>query len=274
MPESLTAEASPPERDRACFGGAPFARLPVSRLQNLRDLARLPVAGGVVREGILWRADDVALAASEQLAELAAAGLRTVVDLRSVEESRHTGPGLAADHGIRCHHVPLTQEVAAPEAMAAVMEQTRRPEGVGRWYACLVDDRAAELVETLRIIAGSAGGVVVHCAAGKDRTGVAVAAVLAALGAPADVVVADYARSDSRVPAVLARLRAAGHVAARVEQMRAVDGEHAMLRAPAASMEAMLRQLDGVAGLRRRLEAAGMDPELQERLRDRLVRGA
>ena len=47
-----------------------------------------------------------------------------------------------------------------------------------------------------------------HCAAGKDRTGVVVALALAAVGVPQDAIVADYARTSERLPLILARLAA------------------------------------------------------------------
>ncbi|OSM44135.1 tyrosine-protein phosphatase [Nesterenkonia sp. PF2B19] len=258
-----------PESSPAQSGSRP--RLRLSRLENLRDLGGLPVRGGRLRPARLWRADDVALASADQLAELTATGLRRIIDLRSDQELRATGPGLAADYGMRRHHLPLTQEVADPEVMAAVFEQTTSPEGAGRWYASLVDGRAADLVQAVRHVAEHPGGALVHCAAGKDRTGVVVAAVLAALGARTEDIVADYTATDARVPAVLTRLRSAGHVAAPDGRMRDVDRNHAMLRAPEATMRAMLEQLGGPEGLRDRLERAGLDAALHRRLRAHLV---
>jgi len=63
------------------------------------------------------------------------------------------------------------------------------------------------VVAALRSIAYSEGAVLVHCAAGKDRTGVVVALALVVAGVSAQAVVDDYAASGDRAAAIVARLR-------------------------------------------------------------------
>ncbi|GHD00221.1 tyrosine-protein phosphatase [Zhihengliuella salsuginis] len=250
-----------------------------SPLVNLRDLGGTPVAGGAIRPGTLWRADDVAYSPAAELDALAADGLRTVIDLRSDAELESTGgealrARLAADHGLVHRHVPFTQDVADPASLARLMRATATLDGVGSWYSNLLREQAAAVIGALEIIAESDGGVLFHCAAGKDRTGVLAAAVLAGLGAEDDVIVGDYAATGANQPAIMARLGAHRHAAtAATDSVRAgLPGpEHPMLGAHAASMEAMLADLERDGGLLAVLTRAGLRDGTLEQLRSKLV---
>jgi protein-tyrosine phosphatase len=76
------------------------------------------------------------------------------------------------------------------------------------YYIGYLEDRPDQVVAALRSIAKSPGAALVHCAAGKDRTGVVVALALTASGVGRDAVIADYAATGERMAAVLDRLRA------------------------------------------------------------------
>jgi protein-tyrosine phosphatase len=76
------------------------------------------------------------------------------------------------------------------------------------YYIGYLEDRPDQVVAALRSIARSPGAALVHCAAGKDRTGVVVALALTASGVGRDAVIADYAATGERMAAVLGRLRA------------------------------------------------------------------
>jgi len=74
-------------------------------------------------------------------------------------------------------------------------------------YLGYLEDRPDQIVAALRSIAHAEGAALVHCAAGKDRTGVVVALALTVAGVRPEDVVDDYAASGDRTEAVLARLR-------------------------------------------------------------------
>jgi len=76
------------------------------------------------------------------------------------------------------------------------------------YYIGYLEDRPDQVVAALRSIAHSPGAALVHCAAGKDRTGVVIALALTAVGVQRDEVIADYAVTSERMAAVLDRLRA------------------------------------------------------------------
>ena len=74
-------------------------------------------------------------------------------------------------------------------------------------YLGYLEDRPDQVVGAVRSIARDEGVALVHCAAGKDRTGVVVALALSAAGVRPEAVVADYAASGERIEAILSRLR-------------------------------------------------------------------
>lgn len=74
-------------------------------------------------------------------------------------------------------------------------------------YLGYLANRPESVVAALRTIAWSPGAVIVHCAAGKDRTGLVVGMALSVAGAEREAVVADYVASAQRVPQILSRLR-------------------------------------------------------------------
>ena len=92
------------------------------------------------------------------------------------------------------------------------------------------------------MVSAPPGGVLVHCAAGKDRTGMLVAVALSALGAPRDAIVADYAETESRLADYFARELA--HLGDPVSQHRLAS----LQQSPPATMHGTLDHLDGEYG--------------------------
>jgi hypothetical protein len=80
--------------------------------------------------------------------------------------------------------------------------------GVDETYLRYLEERPDSVLGALDLIARSPGATVVHCAAGKDRTGVVIAIALTEIGVPREVIVEDYVLSADRLAAVFARLRA------------------------------------------------------------------
>ena len=253
---------------------------------NLRDLGDTPVRGGTVRPGTLWRADDMSCVTEDWARQAVVDGLTHIVDLRSVDETEASGRGPFGRLPVSYHHVPLIDTVGGAGGTdtdtLARMAQAG-PEEVGRSYLDLVRGAAPAIVAMLGMIAGASGATVVHCAAGKDRTGVLVASILTAIGSTPDVIIADYARTADNLQAIYARMMTAHAVgadslnagqAAMLTDLttRPVEDLPPMLGADPRSMAAMLRLADQEhGGLFALLQSAGLTTPLASALRTRLV---
>ncbi len=194
--------------------------------ENVRDLAGLPAADGrTVQPRRLIRSDNLQELSQADVRRLVdGLGVRAVVDLRTGVEVAGEGPGpMTREAAVEVRHLSLFPEageqtdVAAAEDGPVVLPwQNRRPpegvqederrQGAAGVYLRYLDDRGDSIVAALRTIAQTPGATIVHCAAGKDRTGVVVAFALAEVGVAREEIVADYARSAERVPAVVRRL--------------------------------------------------------------------
>lgn len=191
---------------------------------NVRDLGGLPtVDGGTTRFGRILRSDNLqGLTESDVRRLVGEFKLRTVVDLRSSAEVRLEGPGpLTRVPEVGIHHLSLLPEGGQfTDAGADTIDgrvlpwQDRRDEDrqeelkVAGYYYGYLRDRPDSVLRALRVLAAGEGAAVVHCAAGKDRTGVVSALALAVAGVTREAIVADYVATGRRIAAVLARLRA------------------------------------------------------------------
>ncbi len=217
---------------------------------NVRDLGALPTADGqsTVAHRLL-RADNLQdLSPSDVRLLVQDIGVTTVVDLRSPTEVAAEGPGpLTRVESVRHAYLSVLPERgtatdAAADALAIRRDgaRSRYPDDVrAGYYLGYLEDRPDHVVAALRSVAQAPGAALVHCAAGKDRTGVVVALALSAVGVRRDAVVADYTATADRMHAVLGRLRASATYAADLD--KAPDDGHIPR---AETMAAFLDQVD------------------------------
>jgi protein-tyrosine phosphatase len=194
--------------------------------ENVRDLGGLPTTDGrVVQPHRLIRSDSLQALTDDDVRFLVDdLRVRSVADLRTGVEVTSEGPGpMTRETEVEVRHLSLfpeagdnTDAVAAEEADAPVVlpwQNRERPaseddrrHGASGVYLGYLDDRGDSIIDALRLIAGSDGATVVHCAAGKDRTGVVIAFALAEVGVERQAIVDDYALSGERIDAILDRL--------------------------------------------------------------------
>jgi protein-tyrosine phosphatase len=250
---------------------APERRLDWEACYNARDVGGYHTAGGgSTRWRGFFRSDNLCRLSPNGQAALLAAGVRTVIDLRSPFELRidpcpfDAAPPLAGGPA----YVNLPVIDPADRAAATAID---RAETVATAYARMLDSCQIRLATILRAVAAAPpGGVLVYCHAGKDRTGLVTALVLALAGVAPATIAEDYALSDGFLqPWYHEQLRTAPSEARRewltsyLWSSRNVAHPEAML----ATLAYLDRQHRGV---RPYLRAAGVtEPEL-ERIRRRL----
>jgi protein-tyrosine phosphatase len=163
--------------------------LPVQGTLNFRDAGGYPTGdGGVVAWRRLLRSDAlhrVDAAGFDQLTDL---GLQTVLDLRVPQEIQLAPSPVdrLAETGTRVFHLSLVG--------ADFSEIPPDLEGV---YGFMVDRRGQAIASAIKALAApGALPALVHCTAGKDRTGIVVAFTLSAIGVSDEIVAADYALSS------------------------------------------------------------------------------
>jgi protein-tyrosine phosphatase len=187
-------------------------RIPLPGTLNLRDLGGYPTSdGGVVRWRTLLRSDALNRLDDTGRAALGRLGLRTVIDLRTAEEALDA-PSMLGGVGAQTYGIPLFTADAlsqlSPELKAVY------------WY--MIDDRGPAIAAAVGQLCqhGALPGLI-HCSAGKDRTGLVAAIVLAIAGVPDETIAADYAMSASYLnpgaARVISRIRAIGGAASRLD---------------------------------------------------------
>jgi protein-tyrosine phosphatase len=258
---------------------------------NTRDLGGLPTTdGGRTVPGRVLRSDNLQTLSDDDVRRLVDdLGVREVIDLRTTAEILLEGRGpLRAVPEVTHRHFTLLPERGHHTDVFAVEEDEPLdlPEGwlesllprqvaphdegeppAVRSYLGYLGQRADNVVAALRALTETREGAsVVHCAAGKDRTGVVCALAIAVAGVGHDEIVADYAMTADVIDALVAKLAASPTYA---EDMERRDVASHTPRAD--TMDRVLTLLDerfgGPIGW---LEAHGFGPDEQAALRRRL----
>jgi protein-tyrosine phosphatase len=181
---------------------------------NLRDVGGLPTSdGGRIQSARLFRSGSPDRITDDGARRLhAELGLRTVIDLRHPDElsdSPTRGP-LIADHITRHHISPVSTEQGMAEyvdSMNIAYGRTMSPER----YFVGFRRGAARYAEAARLLSESTTyPVLIHCTAGKDRTGILTGLLLAVAGVAVDDIAAEYAASNASIDSLIAYLRESG----------------------------------------------------------------
>lgn len=168
----------------------PQLRIPVAGTFNFRDVGGYPVPGGVVRSGKLFRSDGLSKLGAAGKDELTRLGVRVVIDLRDDFEAS-VMPDDLEGLDVETMRLPVFEGSGASQGMAGVSLEAL--------YEKILGQHADVVVAALREVSVGSDGVLVHCTAGKDRTGIVVALALLAVGVDRQIVLADYARSEANL---------------------------------------------------------------------------
>lgn len=187
----------------------------IDGLHNFRDTGGLPLAGGgESRRGVLFRSAALNGLTASGLEQLAATGIGVVVDFRTPHERLMAPNRLPASRPFEAIELSLLEGAMRQLAQQLLRRDARpTPEQVavaaaslptlGNLYLGMLRHGAETFATLARLIAASRDdaptAVLVHCTAGKDRTGIATALMLDAVGVEREAVVADYASSQDQL---------------------------------------------------------------------------
>lgn len=187
--------------------------VPLDQGSNFRDLGGYPAAGGKhVRWGRIYRSGGTPLLTDADLAKVQALGLKNMIDLRSSEE-RSLAP-------TRINGVPYSAVGYSLMTLLGSSTTVIGDERMRATYGQMPALLAPQLRILFRTLLADEGPAAFNCSAGQDRTGVATALVLTALGVPRDVIFGDYHLSTTyrrpgyEMPRIDASLQASNPVAA------------------------------------------------------------
>jgi protein-tyrosine phosphatase len=220
---------------------------------NVRDLGGLPLeGGGETAYRVVVRADWLPGLSDEGRRALVDYGVSLVVDLRPDQERARDGSDPLP--------VPVVRQVMDPRPLPPAWDWPSMREA----YLALADRYRVELAQALTLLGDAEPPAAIHCAGGRDRTGIACGMALWLAGVEPDAIAADHALSDEN----LAQHNVGWLAAAPDEQER--ERRRRVLQPPGRTLVEVLEEIEEQEGIRDRLLGAGADEAALERLVARL----
>jgi protein tyrosine/serine phosphatase len=231
----------------------------------------------VVVPGVLLRSDNLqGLTDTDVHLLLEQQALEVVLDLRTDLEVELEGPGpITREPRVRVEHRSLYPRSGGNTDLDTVADTLWPQRDSSEWpdesrvvraYLSYMSARPDSIVGSIRTIANARGSVLVHCAAGKDRTGVVVALALDAVGVDREAIISDYMASAERIFAIMARLVSSETYRSELE------GHDPRAHAPVpGTMDRVLQLVDDVfGGSIEWLSSHGLTASELDRLRARI----
>lgn len=169
--------------------------VPLEGVHNFRDLGGYPTSDGrTTTWRTFYRADGLYRLTPSDVERVISIGIDTVIDLRTADELAERGTFPRDRHPVEFHHL-------------SVIDQTWDMDDAFTWdgdeasflrhkYHLMIAEGGERVARALDVMSRpESGRVVFHCAAGKDRTGILAAILLAGVGVSFDVIAADFALS-------------------------------------------------------------------------------
>ncbi|MDR3263233.1 MAG: tyrosine-protein phosphatase [Clostridiales bacterium] len=180
----------------------------MEKVVNFRQLGGIPLKdGGTVKNGIFYRAAELDFASENDIEELKKLGLKAIFDFR--DQSEKTNPEIYDKLGVKYYNVPIRAE------NAKIVKLRIKPDlktllslnggDVCEIYAELPFSNPG-FEKFFGIIKDGEFPLLFHCTAGKDRTGVSAALLLALLGADRGDILKDYLETKKAVPLIKAAI--------------------------------------------------------------------
>lgn len=242
--------------------------MPIEGALNFREVAGLPAQGGRrIAPGRLFRSDTLQFLTPTDVEWLVDdVGLKSIIDLRLDYELKVEGFGLPGSSAAQHFHLPFRVDGTQKSGHATPILQADDPmvpHYLG--YLSTMPESATGIIRVL----GDADRVpaLIHCAAGKDRTGVAVAIALSVAGVSQDDIAEEYGRNAQQIPLVMEQLRSMESYGDSIDrlppQAHLTDPEY---------MRRFLAAVDDIyGGVVAYLQQHGVSDEELQRVRDALT---
>lgn len=234
---------------------------------NFRDIGGIATANGPIRSGVVYRSAVLSQLAPASRSVLEKFGVTDVFDLRGPLEIVRDGADQVPDSvsvTVAPFH-PEEGEIPGREAQEGATPPTPSDRALAYYAAMPIMVPAQNSVATLlRTVADGSGSVLVHCAAGKDRTGWTIATLLTAVGAHRDEVLADYLLSNNAIESLRIWMQAQ-YGDSYLSDDGILGVQPSYLQAAWDSVERNFGSFDGYLG------AIGIDDDVVRRLRGRLI---
>ena len=148
---------------------------------NTRELGGFRTSDGcMTKNNVYWRSDVPEAPAAADIDMLISAGITTVIDMRTEAERLRTPNELSDMADFKYYHFPITEGSGVPESLEAVP------------MSYMTVATSDNMPKVIKVLAEAESGVLYHCTAGKDRTGVVSAVILMICGADREDIVRDY----------------------------------------------------------------------------------
>jgi protein-tyrosine phosphatase len=220
---------------------------------NVRDLGGLPLAGGgETAYRVVVRADWLPGLSEVGRRALVDYGVSLVIDLRPAREHERDG--------IEPLPVPVVRQGMDPRPLPPAWDWPSMREA----YVALADHYRAELAQALTLLGDASPPAAIHCAGGRDRTGIACGMALWLAGVEPDAIAVDHALSDESWAPYNDEFLAEAEDDEERERRRRI------IQPAGRTLVEVLEEIDEREGIRNRLLSAGADEAALDRLVARL----
>ena len=229
--------------------------LPLMGCINLRELGGYVTSDGKsIRWRTLLRGDSLHQLSLESQQTIIDYGVKTIIDLRTRSEVNKKSYVLSKSPNINYCNLPLLEE--------ANFSQLWEKKTLFEHNCFILEERSLQIKEILAVIASQSTAFVIHCAAGKDRTGIIIALLLAIANVPVDTIAQDYALSEKYVSSLYATIQ---------EQAIEEGFAHMLLSPPEAIIDTFNYLDEQYGGINEYLRAIGITKIQIERIQTILV---
>ncbi len=190
-------------------------------IYNFRDFGSYPTQNGLcLRKGLLYRSGDLSQATDEDLEKLSALGIKTICDLRSARERQLAPDRIPNGSGVTFFNIPMRPIVdyharSLRRLFSLMFGKERRMDYIAESYKAY-REYATGYLPQLKLLFKHISNpnhlpLLIHCSAGKDRTGVVSSLIQQILGFSADTILEDYLKTNENLGAyvdeIVERLR-------------------------------------------------------------------